>query len=597
MFDPDVQRELLTEFFSENREALHRIEADLLRLEGSPPRGELSPLVHSVFRNMHTVKGNCRMMDFGRLESLTHEAENLLDHLREGRIPADSTLCGVLFQVLDAVRSALDHLERTGREGEENARFADLTQQMRRIHESADQAYIFGRESPHAEEADASGEGGEEAEEDDDSGEALDLGPLPVDDASSPASSSSSSVAAPQNARLRSVQLSIERLDQLMDLVGELNAAFNHLQYSFTRHPEQAAHSLEMMEQQLQQLQHEVLQYRLQPIGRIWESYHRLVRDLAVATGKKILLELEGSDTEVDRNILLALKESLGHILRNAADHGIESPAERVAAGKSPVGVIRMSAAQSHGQIHLEIADDGRGVDLARVRDKALALGLISPERAREAPEEEILHLVMLPGFSTAAQVSALSGRGAGMDVVKSAVEKVGGAIHLASTAGRGTRIRLRIPQTVSIVPALLVRNGDASYAAPQVNVVEMVSYYGPDVAHHVEGKMRHLMVRVRDRLLPLLRLDRLLASQAQTSDDASLDEIRSAPELNVAVLQSEEHLFALAVDHIDEPANLVIKPLPRALRRVAILAGAALMPDGSVCFLLNVAELHRFLE
>lgn len=585
MFNDATRNEFLMEFLSENREALNQIEQGVLRLESTPGDAEL---INTIFRNMHTVKGNCRMMEFSRLEELTHEAESLLDHLRENRVTADQALCSLLLQVLDQVRITLDWIAQRGEEGE--TEFAPLIAAIQKANARAEEDYIFGLGARAAPPAGAEGEeeGEEEVQTSPPAGPAagldLDMRPETVGGGDA------------QTARLDSIKLSIERLDTLMDLAGEMGAAFNQLRYTYRRDPSQALNTMEILEQLIHQLQDEVLQYRLQPIGRIWDSYHRLVRDLAVATGKKVLLELSGEETEVDRTILLSLKEALGHMIRNAVDHGIEAPQERVAAGKSPIGRIRLQAEQKHGQICLEMTDDGQGIPVARVRDKAIQRGIVTESRAQEMSEEEVLRLVMEPGFSTAEQVSRLSGRGTGMDVVKTSVEKVGGSIQILSQRGSGTRFLLRIPQTVSIVPTLLVRAGGMGYAIPQANVVEMVSCYGPEVAGKVEGKLHQPMLRVRDRLLPLLLLDRVLSEGEVPPSTDLVGRTRRLPELHAAILQTEEKLFALAVEAIEEPMSLVVKPLPRALSYLTIFAGSAIMPDGSVSFLLNVPEFHRHL-
>ncbi|MBF0215311.1 MAG: chemotaxis protein CheW, partial [Magnetococcales bacterium] len=329
--------------------------------------------------------------------------------------------------------------------------------------------------------------------------------------------------------------------------------------------------------------------------GRILDTYHRLVRDLAVETRKKVVLDLVGEETEVDRNVLISIKEVLGHLIRNAVDHGIELPEERVARGKSPIGRVRLTAEQKQGQIYLEISDDGRGIDVNRVRAKAIERGLISPGQALEMRDAELMKLIMAPGFSTAEQVSKISGRGTGMDVVQAAIDKLGGSVNISSQPGEGSRFRLRIPQTMAIVPVLLVTACDETYAVPQVNIVELISYHGAEVARNVEGKMQSPMVRVRERLHPLIAL-RQVVTHPSLADSMSrtVAQIQAATELHVVVVQTEERCFALDVDGIKEPASLVIKPVNRIFSDITILAGTAVMPDGSVSFLLNIPELIR---
>ncbi|MBF0157755.1 MAG: chemotaxis protein CheW [Magnetococcales bacterium] len=395
--------------------------------------------------------------------------------------------------------------------------------------------------------------------------------------------------------RLSSVQLSVERLDALINQVGELGASFNQLRYALARGVEETGTVMDALGQQLLRLQGEVLQYRLQPIGRIWEPYHRLVRDLSVETGKRVVLEFSGEETEVDRNILLALKESLGHLIRNSIDHGIESPGARLAAGKAEVGHVWLSAVQEEGQVLLTLADDGGGIDLARVRVKAVERGLITPSQAAEWKDSELIRLITSAGFSTADQVSRISGRGTGLDVVENAVLRIGGSMTITSEPGKGARFLLRIPQSMAIVPVLLVEEGAVSYAIPQANIVELLSFYGSEILSQVEGKIEMPMVRVRDRLLPLIPFGRVLARSGggDRSGFRELERIRARRELHVVVLQCEGGRFGLEVEKIGEPMNPLIKPVGRAFSHIHLLGGMVVMADGGVAFLLNVAELH----
>jgi two-component system chemotaxis sensor kinase CheA len=347
------------------------------------------------------------------------------------------------------------------------------------------------------------------------------------------------------------------------------------------------------MEQQIQHLQDEVLTYTLQPVGHIWNTYHRLVRELAVDSGKKVHLQMKGEDTEIDRTILISLKNILGHLIRNAIDHGIEPPDVRLASGKSAVGKVELSAEQRHGQIYMEIKDDGSGVDISRVREKAVELGLLTAAQAGTIDDATAITLIMEPGFSTTESVSKISGRGIGMDVVKKTVEKAGGTLSVSSTMGMGTCFTIRIPQSMAIVPVLIVRSMQERFAIPQVNVIELLSFYGGDVRENVEMKMHSPMVRCRGRLLPLLRLRQVLCQCQQDGDPVLL----SQDQCHVVLLRSDEGDFGLEVDGAEEIVNLVVKPLIRIFSHITILSGSAIMPDGTVSFLLNITELRKALH
>ncbi|MBF0124342.1 MAG: chemotaxis protein CheW, partial [Magnetococcales bacterium] len=510
--------------------------------------------------------------------------ETLLDLLREGQHLLDQRSSNALLGVLDSVRHTLHDIAQFGSEGEADftGQIADLTSLQSEL--GASGIPIGAAQEPQ--EASATFE------------------QLPDwalqgsshDGSSSDPPSPSDKQQSVISAKSESVRLSVERLDSLMTQVGELGTAFNQLKYMIANQPDRLEQMLEVHGQQIYRLQDELLQCRLQPIGRTWESYHRLVRDLAVETSKKVVLELVGEETEVDRNVLVVIKEVLGHLIRNAVDHGIELPQHRSEKGKSPIGHVTLAAEQKHGQIYLEVADDGRGIDVDRVREKALARGLITSEQAHEMKEADILKLIMVPGFSTAEQVSKISGRGTGMDVVQTAIDKIGGSISIFNNIGGGSRFRLRIPQTMAIVPVLLVSSHDVTYAVPQVNIIELVSFYGQEVMTQIEAKMQSPMVRVRDRLYPLVPLRRTLARVGRGRSTArEMQRIRNQSEVHVVVMQSEEQIFGLEVDTIKDPASLVIKPMSRIFGHVAILAGTAVMPDGSVSFLLNVHELIKF--
>ncbi|MBF0140018.1 MAG: chemotaxis protein CheA [Magnetococcales bacterium] len=579
MFNEEIQKALMEEFFSENREALDRIEQGLLKLESNPGHKEL---INAVFRDMHTVKGNCRMMGFPRLEELTHKAETLLDLMRDDHLLMNQEIGSLLFNVLDQVRKTLLEIAQSGSEGN-----TDYSAIMMRLDQWV----------PHSQEK------GDTAPPVPASPEPAAASPAPTPAAAktepttpapeSPVTAPSDSDASQSSTPMESIRLSLSRLDTLMNQVGELGASFNQLKYVITQKPDHIDQLLEVHGKQIAWLQNEVIKYRLQPIGRIWDQYHRLVRDLAVAVGKKVVLDLIGEETEVDRNVLTSINELLGHLIRNAVDHGIEHPEERTRLGKSPIGRIILKAEQKHGQIFLEIKDDGHGIDPVLVVEKALSTGLITVQQAEEMSETEIFKLIMLPGFSTAKEVSTISGRGTGMDVVQNALSKMGGTISIASTLGTGSTFRMSIPQTMAIVPALLVHESNETFALPQVNVIELVSFYGDEIRNNIEGKMQSPMVRVREKLLPLIPLQRLLIRDGpRRAPQREIERLLAATAVHVAVLHAQEHLFALEVGAILGHSSLLIKPINRIFSHIPILAGTAVMPDGSISFLLNVQAL-----
>ncbi|WP_420265891.1 chemotaxis protein CheA [Candidatus Magnetominusculus dajiuhuensis] len=544
---------LIQEFLLECADSIGLIERGLLELETNPKN---KGLIDDVFRHTHTVKGNCLMLGFTKLEELTHSAETVMELLRDGMITMDSGVSSTLLAVVDSVVATLKSIERTGTEGD-----GDYTELMGRLNHIAAAAAMSAG-----------------------AGFSKNTAAEPPDGGGSTFNTEDSSL------NLETVTLPISRLNTLMNVVGTVLVTFNQLRYSLTQNRGDYHQLLDTMEQQIQNLQDEVLQYRLQPVGHIWNTFHRLVREVAVDSGKKVYLQMKGEDTEVDRSVLISLKNILGHMIRNAIDHGIEPPDVRLSRGKPAVGRVLLSGEQRHGNIYMEISDDGAGIDVGKVREKAVALGLLTPQQASAIDDASAFNLIMEPGFSTADSLSKISGRGIGMDVVKSTVEKAGGVLSVSSTVGKGTCFSIRVPQSMAIVPVLVVRSMDERFAIPQVNVIELVSFYGDEVREKVQIKLNSPMVSSRGQLIPMVRLSQI---QGQYGGGGG-HELLSKGQCHVVMLRSEGGEFGLEVDGAEELANLVIKPLARIFSHINILSGSAVMPDGTVSFLLNIEEVRK---
>ncbi|MBF0610361.1 MAG: chemotaxis protein CheA [Magnetococcales bacterium] len=549
LMDESMRRELLGEFLSENVEILRRLESSMLLFESSPNEMDL---IHAIFRDMHTLKGGCRMLGFERLEEVLHGAESLLGEYREEKKVLNPQGAKVLFRLLDQVGNVLPEV--AAKDSEEGLDFSALLAEFSQLLAEDGQE----QEIPDQKEMEGSGE--EEVKRSITSG-----------------------------LEERVIRLTLDRLDFLIDLIGQLSAESNQLRYELTRNKDKAFQVMEAMEGRIHTLQDEVLQYRLQPVGGLWNSYQRLVRDLAMETGKRIFLEIEGEQTRVDRSVLLALKEVFVHLIRNAVDHGLEGVEERVARGKSPVGRIRLMADQRHGQVYIQVVDDGRGMDVERIKEKAVAMSLISPPQALEMSDSDARDLIFSPGFTTADHVGRISGRGAGMDAVRVAVEKVRGVIEVESEPGQGTTIRLRIPQTMAIVPALMVLCEEAWYGIPEAQVVELLSFYGEEIGTAIEGKLGQPMVRVRGQLVPLMPLEDIFHATP-----ANLSLLMARDCVHVVILQGEGGQFGLQVESIGEIAHLVVKPLTGVLATTGLFSGAVVMADGRVSMLLDVVEVGR---
>ncbi len=526
--------DVLREFLVESIEGLDQLDRNLVALEQRPGDGEL---LASIFRCVHTIKGTCGFLGFPILESVAHAGESLLALLRDGTVSLTPAITNGLLQLVDAIRSILGRIESTGKEGA--IAYTDLIALLSRLH----------------------------------SGEA--------------ASETVAGVAEPADGRMAladtTVRVDVTLLDRLMNLVGELVLARNQvLQYTARTSDATFLPTSQRLNLITSELQEGVMKTRMQPIGNVWGKFPRVVRDLAVVCGKQVALEMTGEDTELDRTIIEAVKDPLTHIVRNSIDHGIELPADRVAAGKPAEGRITMRAYHEGGQVNIEIGDDGGGVDTNRVRKRAIERGLITPDHAAQMTEREALDIIFQPGFSTAAQVSTISGRGVGMDVVRTNIERIGGTVDVETVAGRGSTIHIKIPLTLAIVPALVVTCAGDRYAIPQVNLVELVRS-----ARAVEMVHGAPVYRLRGRLLPLVWLNEALGDPIAARHAERQVE-------TIVVLRAGESVFGVVVDEVNDTEEIVVKPLGKMLKGIPLFAGATIMGDGGVALILNVVGLAQ---
>lgn len=381
------------------------------------------------------------------------------------------------------------------------------------------------------------------------------------------------------------IRVGVNLLDNLMTLVGELVLARNQL-LQFSNTIENA--SLQGVSQRMNliatELQEEVMKTRMQPIGNIWAQFPRTVRDVALNCGKEVRIEMEGKETELDKTIIEAIKDPLTHLVRNSVDHGVELPEDRVQAGKDRAGRLILRAFHEGGQVNIEISDDGAGLNRERIRQKAIERGLVTPEQAAKISDREIYNLIFLPGFSTAQKVTNVSGRGVGMDVVKTNVEKIGGTVDVHSKPGQGTTVRIKIPLTLAIIPALVVTCAKERFAIPQVNLTELVRADGGTSNKKIEMVHGAPVYRLRGRLLPLVYLNKELQL---SSDSAPAKDLDGA--VNIVVLQAGERQFGLVVDEINDTQEIVVKPLRKQLKSIKSFAGASIMGDGKIALILDV--------
>jgi two-component system, chemotaxis family, sensor kinase CheA len=405
-----------------------------------------------------------------------------------------------------------------------------------------------------------------------------------------------------------SVRVDVELLDSLMRMVGELVLARNQLVSRLGDAEETAkdtglARSAQRLSLVTSELQEQVMKTRMQPVDSVWSKLPRVVRDLAKQCGRMVRLEMEGRETELDRSVLEAIKDPLTHLVRNAVDHGIEPPEVRTAAGKTAEGLLRLRAYHEAGQVHLEIIDDGAGIDPAKLGAKAVERGLVTAQQLESMSTRDIHHLIFLPGFSTAGAVTNVSGRGVGMDVVKTRIEAIGGAVDVSSRLGKGSTIRLTIPLTLAIIPALTIGCASRRYAVPQVSVLELVRLSGEHARGGIELISGAPVYRLRDMLLPLVYLDEQLGlvpghseHETEPKDREAGEPGKNGPERGgfIVVLHAEQQRFGLVVDDVLDTQEIVVKPLGRHLKGIPAYAGATILGDGAVVLILDAATLAR---
>jgi two-component system chemotaxis sensor kinase CheA len=566
-------QEVTKEFLIESQENLDQLDSDLVGLEDVAAPAEA---LGRIFRTLHTIKGSCSFLGFPQLEAVAHAGENLLGKLRDGKLSLNPPITDALLRMVDAIRTMLAAIENTGRDdGSDNRALIEQLNQL------ASNQYVSGTlvATYEQEEARASSASADFALAEGVAALSSDSTPPTLDSRSTSAGDSSAVYDA-------SVRIGVDLLDKLMTVAGEIVLARNQiLQYSQQHDDPAFLNTCRQLNLITTELQEYVMKTRLQPIGNVWNRFPRLVRDAAHACGKKVHLETEGSETELDKALIEAIRDPLTHLVRNAIDHGIETPERRLAAGKKAEGCVRLRAYHEGGQVNVEVSDDGGGIDPVRIRHKAIEQRIISAEQAERMSSQSLLGLIFLPGFSTASTVTTVSGRGVGMDVVKTNIETIGGSIDIQSTVGQGTIVRIRIPLTLAIIKVLVVTGAGDRYAIPQVSIVELVRVEGEKARKGIQRIHGVLVYRYRDSLLPLVNLNQVLQVAAEPREDEAV---------NIVVLQAADRQFGLVVDGINDTQEIVVKPLWKHLKSVTCFAGATVMGDGRVALILDVFGLAQ---
>jgi len=592
--------DLLSEFLTETTENLSVLDVELVRLEQNPNDPEL---LGNIFRLVHTIKGTCGFLGLPRLESVAHAGENVLGKIRDGELEVTPEAVSLILEALDSIKMLLSTLEQTEAEPEGDDR--ELIDRLNALADSAGAAPPAAKPAPEpaaepaAEEpvaepaarsapavAEAATEMAAAPEPTAPAGEASDpspaAAPAPKPKDAAPAAAAKGDGAAKDSAvAAHSIRVNVDLLENLMTMVSELVLTRNQLLQILRMQKESDfGGPLQRLNHITSELQEGVMKTRMQPIGNAWAKLPRLVRDLALELDKKIDLEMLGADTELDRQVLELIKDPLTHMVRNSADHGIEIPKIRKEAGKPEAGKITLNAYHEGGHIIIEIKDNGAGLSSERIKAKVVANALATQAELDAMSDQQIQQFIFKPGFSTAAKVTSVSGRGVGMDVVRTNIEKIGGTVELKSVEGKGTTFIIKIPLTLAIVSALIVECSGERFAIPQISVLELVR-----ASAHSENAIETIndtpVLRLRNRLLPLVSLHDLL----KLGPSRKLD---SQSEHFIVVTQVGAYTFGIMVDRVFDTEEIVVKPVAPILRDISIFSGNTILGDGSVIMILD---------
>ena len=576
----NLQQQLIKDLLIESFEGLDNFDREMLALEKGAGNAET---LNIVFRIIHTIKGSSGCIGLAKIESVAHVGESLLSLLRDGKLTFGPAMISALLEYSDALKEMLRSLEQTGKQGD--ADYSALLEKLRALQAGDPVA---------AKPAANSGLFEEEAEAPATPPPAVPAAPKPAP-ATAPvltAAGAPEKTAVEKDAAARpgtsvsdtAIRVDVGQLDKLMNLVGELVLARNQIvQFTAQSQEPTLLNAAQRINTITTELQESVMKTRMQPIGNVWAKFPRIVHDMAQDLGKKVELVMEGKETDLDRTIIEAIKDPLTHLIRNAVDHGIETPEARRAAGKPEQGTLTLRAFHEGGQVNIEILDNGRGINLPKVKEKAVQRALVTPDQAAVMSDREAFNLIFLPGFSTADKVTNVSGRGVGMDVVKTNLDKLGGKIEIESNPGNGSRFLIKLPLTLAIIPSLLVSQAGERFAIPQVSVGELIRIPASKIAERLDRAGNAEILTLRDRLVPLLRLADILGEPDSRGADRAM---------NIVLLDAGGSEYGLVVDQLHDTVEIVVKPLGRHLQGIRDYAGATILGNGEVALILDAVGI-----
>ncbi|MGZ3768338.1 MAG: chemotaxis protein CheW [Bdellovibrio sp.] len=549
------------EFICECNEIVERISEGLQALE---KQNFTKDTIDGLYRDIHSLKGSAYLFSYNNLGNLSHAMESSLEGVRNGTHAPSKKLIDQLFKSLKIVEVIVEKINLKQPEDEFAIIVTIISKTL--IAAAKELPVIVAEEQPVTEEN------------------------LNIPSSEEEAKQNRSAVAKEEGAS--SIRVSISLLDNLMTLMGEMVLVRNQvLQFANRSEDLEFLSMSKRLNAVTSEIQGEMMKTRMQPIGNVLTKFNRIVRDLSHELNKSISLNLFGAETELDKSLLEAIKDPLTHIVRNSCDHGIETAEQRKKSGKPAAGQINIKSYHEGGQVVIEISDDGKGLDKEMILKKAVEKGLASEEKTQKLSEKEIFNLIFAPGFSTAAKVTNVSGRGVGMDVVRTNIERIGGTVDVSSVVGTGTMIKIKIPLTLAIIPALIVTSSGSTFAVPQVKLEELVRVDQSNAENRIEVLHGAPVLRLRGNILPLVDLNAVLNSQARHSFNYENGII------NIAVLNAEQSSFGLIIDEVQDTADIVVKPLNNLLKSLRIYSGATILGNGAVALILDVLGMSKMAQ
>lgn len=572
--DPEM-KEIVESFLEETKELFESLNKDLIELENNS--NDLD-LLNQIFRAFHTIKGTSGFLGLEKLQAVTHKCEDILNKLRKGDAKLNQNLMDVILLSFDTIQLIVDSIK------EKKCEDVNIKQTLNKLEEALIQLEGQDAQKP------AAGKSRKKKSVNFEKSETQ----TEIDSNTSIGAEQIVKKVLAQSSIDTTIRVDVERLDELLNIVSELVLGRNRLHQvnvqaaadfggtQFARELADATKQIDLMTNELQLV---VMKTRMVKIGKVFNRFPRLVRDLSKETQKSISLEISGEETELDKTLIEEINDPLVHLIRNSIDHGIEPPEERKRLNKNPQGIIKLAASQEGNNIIISIEDDGRGIDPVKVKDKAISKGLITEEKAKELSKQEIFNLIFLPGFSTAENVTNISGRGVGMDVVRTNVRKLRGIIDIESEINKGTYVKIKLPLTLAIISGMVVKINKETVVIPLASVLEVVRMHVEDI----KTINKKEVIKVRDQIIPLVDINKIMYGKNGNDENKVWQ--------NIVTVGIAEKKFGIKVDELVGQKEIVIKSLGNYLGNIHGLAGSTIMGDGTVVVILDIGEILQIIS